>query len=67
HVDTAASAAGPYTAIGKSAGTATRITNTAASRASLTSFLGLFVSKVNGPTAFTGNDQATLTFTMTVP
>lgn len=63
----AASAPGPYTNIGTTAGTATQITNTAASRSSITRFLGLFVSNANGATAFTGSDSATLTFTMTVP
>jgi hypothetical protein len=62
-----ASSAGPYATISKSSATPTTITTTAADRASLTQFLGLFVSNVNGPTAFAGNDQATLTFTLTVP
>jgi len=63
----AAAGAGPYNNIGLTAGTATQITNTAADRSSITRFLGLFVSNVNGATAFTGSDSATLTFTLTVP
>ena len=63
----AAASAGPYTLIGTSAGTATQITSTAGDRSSITRFLGLFVSNANGGTAFTGNDSATLTFTLTVP
>jgi hypothetical protein len=63
----AAAGAGPYNNIGLTAGTATQITNTAADRSSITRFLGLFVSSVNGATAFTGSDSATLTFTLTVP
>jgi hypothetical protein len=63
----AAAGAGPYTNIGTTAGTATQITNVAADRSSITRFLGLFVSNVNGGTVFTGSDSATLTFTLTVP
>lgn len=66
-LNTSGSGAGPYTAISKSAVAATRITSTAPNRAVLTEFLGLFVSRANGPAAFTGNDSAALTFTMTVP
>jgi hypothetical protein len=62
-----AAGAGPYNNIGLTAGTATQITNTAADRGSITRFLGLFVSNVNGATSFRGNDSATLTFTLTVP
>lgn len=63
----AAASAGPYNNIGATAGTATQITNTAADRSSITRFLGLFVSNVNGATVFTGSDSATLTFVLTVP
>src|SRR5258707_3142609 len=63
----AAAGAGPYNNIGTTAGTATQITNAAASRSSITRFLGLFVSNANGATSFTGSDSATLTFTLTVP
>jgi hypothetical protein len=64
----AAASAGPWlTNIGLTAGTATQITNTAADRSSITRFLGLFVSNINGATSFRGNDSATLTFTLTVP
>jgi hypothetical protein len=63
----AAASAGPYNNIGTTAGTATQITNTAANRSSITRFLGLFVSNVNGAASFRGNDNATLTFTLTVP
>jgi len=63
----AATGAGPYNNIGTTAGTATQITNAAASRSSITRFLGLFVSNANGATSFRGSDSATLTFTLTVP
>ena len=63
----AAASAGPYNNIGTTAGTATQITNTAADRSSITRFLGLFVSNVNGATSFRGSDSATLTFVLTVP
>jgi hypothetical protein len=58
---------GPFNTISTTAGTATQITTTAGDRSSITRFLGLFVSNVNGATAFTGSDAATLTFTLTVP
>jgi hypothetical protein len=63
----AAATAGPYNNIGLTAGTATQITAAAADRSSITRFLGLFVSNVNGATSFRGSDAATLTFTLTVP
>jgi hypothetical protein len=63
----AAVGTGPFTNIGLTAGTATQITTTAANRSSITRYLGLFVSNVNGATAFRGADAATLTFTLTVP
>jgi hypothetical protein len=66
-VGDSAASAGPYSNIGLTAGTATQITNLAADRSSITRFLGLFVSNVNGATSFRGNDSATLTFTLTVP
>src|SRR5579884_808111 len=59
--------AGPFTSIGTTAATATQITTTAADRSSITRFLGLFVSNINGATSFRGGDNATLTFTITVP
>jgi hypothetical protein len=63
----ATSSGGPYSAISTSAGAQTQISTSAADRSSLTRYLGLFVSSVNGATAYTGSDSATLTFTMTVP
>jgi hypothetical protein len=63
----AAASAGPYNNIGITAGTATQITAAAVDRSSITRFLGLFVSNVNGATSFRGNDSATLTFVLTVP
>ena len=67
HLDDSASSAGPYAAISVTAGAPTQITAAAHDRTSVTRYLGLFVSNVNGATAFTGTDNATLTFTMTVP
>ena len=63
----AALSAGPYTAFTKSAGTATQIGNAFTNRSTNTRYLGLFVSNANGATAFTGTDNATLTYTLTVP
>ena len=57
--------AGPYTVISTSAGAQTQITNAAADRAPITRFLGLFVGANNS--GFRGTDNATLTFTLTVP
>ena len=62
-----AASAGPFNNIGLTAGTATQITAAAADRSSITRFLGLFISNINGPTSLRGSDNATLTFTMTVP
>jgi hypothetical protein len=58
---------GPYSAISKNAGAPTSITTTAANRSTTTRYLGLFVSNINGASAFTGADSATLTYTLTVP
>ena len=66
-LEDASATGGPYTALGTTLGTATTITSTAANRSTVTRFLGLFVSNVNGGTAFAGSDAATMTFTMTVP
>jgi len=63
----AAAAAGPYNAISKNSGAQTQITTTASSRSTNSRYLGLFISNVNGATAFTGTDTATLTYTLTVP
>ena len=63
-LDDSSSSGGPFTQITT---TALTITSSAADRASITRFLGLFVSNTNGAGVFTGSDSATLTFTMTVP
>lgn len=62
-----AASAGPFNNIGLTAATATQITVTAINRSSITRFLGLFIADLNGNTSFRGGDNATLTFTMTVP
>jgi hypothetical protein len=63
----AAASAGPYNLISTNAGAPTQITAGAGDRIAITRHLGLFVSNINGPTAFNGTDNATLTFTLTVP
>lgn len=63
----ASAGAGPFNAISKSSGAQTLINNSYASRSINTRYIGLFVSNANGPTAFNGTDQATLTYTLTVP
>jgi hypothetical protein len=66
-LEDAAASSGPFVAISKSSGAPSSLTTNAASGLSLTRYLGLFVSNANGPTAFTGSDSATLTYTLTVP
>jgi len=69
----AVAAGGPYTAISKLSGSPTPITSSATSGSTLTRYLGLFVSATSGPGAFPGTaggsapDNATLTYTLTVP
>lgn len=63
-LDDASAIGGPFTLIPAGG---IQITNAAATRSSITRYLGLFVSNANGAGAFTGSDTATLTFTMTVP
>jgi hypothetical protein len=65
--DDATASGGPFTAISLNAAAPTQLSTSAASRSPVTRYLGLFVSNINGPSAFTGADTATLTFTLTVP
>jgi len=65
-MEDAAAAGGPYNAISTNAGAQTVITTTAADRAAITRYLGLFVSQ-NNTAPFLGADSATLTYTLTVP
>jgi hypothetical protein len=58
---------GPYTAISLTSASPTSITTTAASNSTTTRYLGLFVSNLSGGSAFTGADNATLTYQLTVP
>jgi hypothetical protein len=60
-------AAGTFANISTTCGTATSLTGSAGDRATITKYLGLFVSNVNGATAFVGLDNASLTYTLTVP
>ena len=55
-----------YGAISTSSGAQTQITTSAADGTSITRYLGLFVSNVNGVGSFSGADTATLTYTITV-
>lgn len=57
---------GPYTVISTTAGAPTVITSTAGDRSATTRYLGLFVA-LNNAAPFLGTDNATLTFTLTVP
>lgn len=58
---------GPFNAISTSSGSQTTITSAASNGSNVTRYLGLFVSNANGSTIFTGADNATLTYTLTVP
>lgn len=66
-LEDAAASAGPYTVISTSSGSPTVMTTTAADRSSITRYLGLFVGLNNATSPYLGADNATLTFTMTVP
>ena len=58
---------GPYTTISLSSGSPTSMTTTAASSSTITRYLGVFVSNLDGASAYRGSDNATLTYQMTVP
>jgi hypothetical protein len=60
-------AAGTFANISTTCGTATSVTGSAGDRSTITKYLGLFVSNLNGATAFVGLDNASLTYTLTVP
>ena len=61
----AAASAGPYTTI--PSGTALTIGTSITTGTNVTRYLGLLVSNVNGTSAYTGPDSATLTYTLVVP
>ena len=65
--DSSSGNAGTFSSISTNCGGATSLTSSAGDRSTITRYLGLFVSNVNGATAFTGTDNATLTYTLTVP
>ena len=66
-LDDSAAPGGPYNAISKSSAAQTLLTSTVVTNTILTRYLGVFVSGVNGAGAFTGSDNATLTYTLTEP
>jgi hypothetical protein len=65
--DSSTGSSGTFSNISTACGAATSLTGSAANRSTITRYLGLFVSNVNGATAFNGTDTATLTYTLTVP
>jgi len=65
--DSATGSAGSFSNISTNCGAATSLSGSAGNRSTVARYLGLFVSNVNGATAFTGLDNATLTYTLTVP
>jgi hypothetical protein len=62
-----ATSGGTYSAISTNGGGQTSITTSATTGTSVTRYLGLWVSNANGAGAFTGADNATLTYSVTVP
>ena len=56
-----------FSNISKSSSSQTVLTSSVSSGSFLTSYLGLFVSRLNGASAFVGTDNAVLTYTLTVP
>lgn len=65
--DSSTGSSGSFTPIPTACGSAVIVTSSGANRSTLTRYLGLYVLNINGPTAFTGTDTATLTYTLTVP
>jgi len=65
--DSATGSIGSFSNISTNCGAATSLTSSAGDRSTVARYLGLFVSNVNGATAFTGLDNAILTYTLTVP
>jgi hypothetical protein len=53
--------------ISKSFSSQTVLTSSVSSGSVITSYLGLFVPRLNGASAFVGTDNAVLTYTLTVP
>jgi len=58
---------GPYTTISLSSASPTSMTTTAASSSTVTRYLGVLVSNLDGASSYSGADNATLTYQMTVP
>jgi hypothetical protein len=66
-LEDASSAGGPYTVISTSSGSQTSMTTSVTSGSTVTRYLGLLVAKINGGSALNGSDNATLTYTLSVP
>lgn len=65
--DSSSGSAGSFSGISTACGAPNSITTSAADRSTVTRYLGLFVSNLNGAGSFRGTDNATLTYTLTVP
>ena len=65
--DSSTGAGGSFSNVSTNCGAATALTSSAGDRSTITRYLGLFVSNINGLTAYTGADTATLKYTLTVP
>jgi hypothetical protein len=65
--DSSNGSAGSFSNVSTTCSSATSLTTSAADRSTITRYLGLFISNVNGAASFTGADNATLTYTLTVP
>jgi hypothetical protein len=62
-----ATSGGTYSAISTNSGGQTSISTSATTGSSVMRYLGLWVSNANGASAYTGADNATLTYSLTVP
>jgi len=65
--DSSTGSSGSFSSVSTTCSSATSLTTSAADRSTITRYLGLFISNVNGAASFTGADNATLTYTLTVP
>ena len=63
----ATGSAGSFSNITTCGNGADTLTGTGGDRSTILQYLGLFVSNVNGATAYTGGDSASLKYTLTVP
>jgi len=66
HANSAPSAIADLSAMGKALGSATTVATNATNTAEITRWVGVSVAPLNGAGTLTGNDSATITYTLTV-